>query len=180
MLRDLAVKSKHLNQEKNQLLQQHAMVVADKNQCLRELHINGKLAYIEHLEKLKAEIQRQVDDVTLLDFQKDAETEQQLNLDGPHGYAASMRGRHRHGHKQRDGTPKHRAAQASISIKSSSLSKALGPLCVGVFEHAILMLYMILNLWGHLLQGFYVVRSRAPFLDKYFMLFALKTVDIGI
>ena len=72
MLRDLAVKSKHLTMEKNQLLNEYAKAVAEKNNYLRELHINGKLPYIEHLEKLKAEIQRQVDDVTLLDYQKDS------------------------------------------------------------------------------------------------------------
>eukprot|EP01083_Nonionella_stella_P049613 132140_1 len=58
--------------EKNQLLNEYAKAVAEKNYYLRELHINGKLPYIEHLEKLKAEIQRQVDDVTLLDYQKDS------------------------------------------------------------------------------------------------------------
>ena len=60
------------NLEKNQLQQKYALAVADKNQYLRELHINLKLPYIDDLERLNAEIQRQVGDVTLLDYQKDA------------------------------------------------------------------------------------------------------------
>merc|ERR1712228_1039845 len=72
MLRDLAVKNKHLTTKKNQLLNEYAAAVNEKNFFLRELHINGKLPYIEHLEKLKAEISRQVHDVTLLDYQKSA------------------------------------------------------------------------------------------------------------
>eukprot|EP01083_Nonionella_stella_P181262 648669_1 len=71
MLRDLAVKSKHLTAEKNELLNKYAGAVSEKNYYLQQLHIDGKLPYISHLEKLKAEIGRQVDDVTLLDYHKD-------------------------------------------------------------------------------------------------------------
>ena len=143
MLRDLAVKSKHLTMEKNQLLNEYAKAVAEKNNYLRELHINGKLPYIEHLEKLKAEIQRQVDDVTLLDYQKDSilhtekkwidliqillevfsvnEEEEQKDFEDrlKENFLIEKEQRENQSarHRKRGNTPKHRSKAMSISTK---------------------------------------------------------------